>query len=395
MSVTIAVCVLGWIAGWLLLGRVRPASDLTRTEQPARTRRAGLRGVTVIVPARNEATNITGLLEGLCDPDQPASPPDLIIVVDDHSTDDTAALARRYQGVEVVAAPPLPDRWTGKSWACSTGAQHRAHTAPPQPPGASEALPADEPEDVLVFLDADVRLDRAALAQVVARRDAHGGLVSVQPWHRTRRWYEQLSCLFNVVAVMGTAAGARSGPTGAFGPVLVTSRADYDRIGGHATVRSQVVEDLAIAQRYLDADLPVQVFRGGETIQFRMYPGGLRQLVEGWTKNFATGAGSTRMLRLAATVWWITCLSTAAFALEDAVRGDLPVGVGISLYLAFVVQLLVMFRQVGSFGVLTAALYPIPLVFFLLVFLRSLWRTHVRHNVTWRGRAVSTAPDRG
>jgi 4,4'-diaponeurosporenoate glycosyltransferase len=395
VSVTIAVCALGWIAGWLLLGRVRPASDLAGTEPHTGTRRAGLRGVTVIVPARNEAMNITGLLEGLCDPDDPTSPPDRIIVVDDHSSDDTATLARRYQGVEVVAAPPLPDRWTGKSWACSTGAQHRAHTAPIEPPGPTEALPADAPEDVLVFLDADVRLDRAALAQVVARRDAHGGLVSVQPWHRTRRWYEQLSSLFNVVAVMGTAAGARSGPTGAFGPVLVTSRADYDRIGGHATVRSQVVEDLAIAQRYLDAALPVQVFRGGETIQFRMYPGGLRQLVEGWTKNFAAGAGSTRMLRLAATVLWITCLGSAAFALEDAVRGDLPVGVGISLYLAFVVQLLVMFRQVGSFGVLTAALYPIPLVFFVLVFIRSLWRTHVRHNVTWRGRAVSTAPDRG
>lgn len=391
MSVTIAVCALGWIAGWLLLGRVRPVSELARTEPSTVTRRVGLQGVTVVVPARNEATNITGLLEGLCNPHDPTSPPDRILVVDDHSTDDTATLARQYQGVEVIAAPPLPDRWTGKSWACSTGAQHRAHTVPEAPLRS----PGTPPEDVLVFLDADVRLDRAAVAEVVAVRDAHGGLVSVQPWHRTVRWYEQLSCLFNVVAVMGTAAGARSGPTGAFGPVLVSSRADYDRIGGHATVRSEVVEDLAIAQRYLDSGLPVRVFRGGDTIQFRMYPGGLRQLVEGWTKNFAAGAGSTGMLRLAATVWWITCLGSAAFALEDAVRGDLPVGVGVSLYLAFVVQLLMMFRQVGSFGVLTAALYPIPLVFFLLIFIRSLWRTHVRHNVTWRGRAVSTAPDRG
>jgi 4,4'-diaponeurosporenoate glycosyltransferase len=53
-----------------------------------------------------------------------------------------------------------------------------------------------------------------------------------------------------------------------------------------------------------------------------------------------------------------------------------------------------MFRQIGRFGPLTAALYPIPLTFFIVVFVRSLWRTHVRRSVEWRGRTVSTSPGR-
>ena len=284
------------------------------------------------------------MLAGLCDPLDPTTPPDRIIVVDDDSSDRTAALAAAHDGVEVVPAPPLPESWTGKSWACHSGLQ--------QVPQRSAEHGG--PDDVVVFLDADVRLTRAALARVVAERDEHGGLVSVQPWHETERPYEQLSCLFNVLAVMGTAMGSRGGATGAFGPVLVTSRADYEAVGGHGSVRSEVVEDLALAQRYRDAGLPVEVVEGRRDIRFRMYPGGLRQLTEGWTKNFA----------------------------------------GVALYLAFATQLWVMFRQVGRFGPVTALLFPVPLVFFIAVFVRSLWRTHVRHSVTWRGRAVSTLVDR-
>jgi 4,4'-diaponeurosporenoate glycosyltransferase len=383
VSVTVVVCVLGWVAGWLVLGRPRAVRDLPTADGGSGTRE-GLRGVSIVVPARDEAANIAHLLAGLCDPLDPTPPPDRIVVVDDHSEDRTAEIARAHPGVEVVAAPPLPERWTGKSWACDTGA--RATAEPDRNGGVAP---------VLAFLDADVRLSRSALARVVAERDRVGGLVSVQPWHETERMYEQLSCLFNVLAVMGTAVGSPRGATGAFGPVLVTSRVDYDTIGGHAAVRADVVEDLALAQRFRDLQRPVTVLGGGREIRFRMYPGGLRQLAEGWTKNFAVGAGATRPLRLAAIVLWVTCLGSAAFALDDSLRGQLPLATGVVLYLAFVAQLWAMFRRVGSFGVLTALLYPVVLVWFVGIFVRSLWRTHVRHSVTWRGRAVSTVADRG
>lgn len=387
MSVSVVVCVLGWFAGWLALGRPRTVASL-RAERPGA--RNGLSGVSVVIPARDEEATIGELLGGLCDVADPTPGPDRIVVVDDHSTDRTAEVADAHPGVEVVTAPPLPDHWNGKSWACHSGVRHLDRG-----PVASPAGDTGGADEVMVFLDADVRLTRDALAEVVAERDRRGGLVSVQPWHETERWYEQLSCLFNVLAVMGTAMGSRRGPTGAFGPVLVTSRGDYDAVGGHGSVRDEVVEDLALARRFRDSDLPVEVLEGGREIRFRMYPGGVRQLMEGWTKNFALGAGSTRLARLAAIVLWVTCLGSAAFALRDSLQGRLPLVTGVVVYLAFVAQLTLMFRQVGRFAALTAAAYPVVLVFFMAVFVRSLWRTHVRHSVTWRGRSVPTVPDRG
>lgn len=361
MSVTLIVCAVGWALGWLLMGRGRRVGDENAPE-------GVVPAYTVVIPARDEAASLPNLLRGLRTGETGAP---RVIVVDDHSEDGTAHLAAGFPGVEVVPAPPLPHGWTGKSWACHTG-----------------ALMVDT--DMVAFLDADVRADRAALDRVVAHGARSGGLVSVQPWHETERSYEQLSAMFNVVAVMGTAMGSRRGTTGAFGPVVVSAMADYRAVGGHEAVAPEVVEDLALARCYREHGFPVEILAGGRQVRFRMYPGGLRQLVEGWTKNVATGAGSTRPVRLTGVVWWITALGTAALALLDAVTRDIPVVVGTGLYLAFAAQLSVMFARVGRFGPATALVYPVPLLVFLAVFLRSLWRTLVRHSVTWRGRLVPT-----
>lgn len=375
MSLTYWVCCAGWLAGWWAFGRPTP---LTRVD-PRLERLPGARGATtVVVPARNETASLGGLLSDL-HRESRDDPGMRVLVVDDSSDDDTAAIARRAPGVELVEAPPLPPGWAGKCWAVDRGVAATEHPA--------DSAPAAH--DLLVLLDADVRLHPDALD---ALRDEHrrsGGLVSVQPWHRTERPYEQLSALFNVIALMGTGAGS-STPSGAFGPVLVTSRAAYDAVGGHAAVRGEVVEDLALAERYRDAGRPVSVHTGGDLISFRMYPTGLTDLLDGWTKNFASGAGATPPVRLAAIVLWIAAMGSAAIAVVDAARGRTSATLAVAAYLLVVAQLVAMFRRVGRFGVWTAVLYPVLLVVFVGVFVRSLWRTHVRRSVTWRGRMIAT-----
>jgi 4,4'-diaponeurosporenoate glycosyltransferase len=239
-----------------------------------------------------------------------------------------------------------------------------------------------------VFLDADVRLDDGALDRVLAARNERGGLVSVQPWHTAPRAYERLSALFNVIALMGIGAGSRRRPTGAFGPLMVTSRADYEDAGGHAAVHDQVVEDVALAQAYRAADKSVEVLAGERSVRFRMYPDGPRSMLQGWTKNFVTGAGATAPLRLGAIVVWVTSLGASLGVLFDGLSGDVPVGVFPPVYALFVAQLVWMFRRTGSFGLRTALVYPLLMAFFAVVFARSAWRTYVRRSVTWRGRAV-------
>ena len=286
MTTTITICVAGWLLGWLVLGRARRVGRLA---EPALGPAPG--DCTIIIPARNEEGSIGLLLGDLrADPGLDAC---RILVVDDDSDDDTVSIAASHPSVEVLATAPLPPTWTGKSWACQRGVD----------------VASDAPEHTLVFLDADVRPAPGSLTRLIEHRRVAHGLVSAQPWHLAERPAEQLSCLFNVIAVMGAGSGSGDRATGAFGPVMVTSRGDYERAGGHSAVRDEVVEDLALAGRYRSSGQPVSVFQGGPELSYRMYPEGLGQLLEGWTKNFAVGAVSTPLLRLLAIVVWVTALA--------------------------------------------------------------------------------------
>ena len=121
------------------------------------------------------------------------------------------------------------------------------------------------------------------------------------------RAYERLSAMFNIIGFMGVGAASPARDAvarGAFGPVMVTSRADYDLVGGHASVRGEIVEDIALARRYRSASLAVHAFGGGRLARFRMYPDGLGQLLEGWSKNIATGASTVPFGRLALIGFW-------------------------------------------------------------------------------------------
>ena len=363
MSTTIAICAVGWLAGWWAFGRPRRVESL---EEVSSLDGVAAQLLTIVIPARNEVRSLSGLLDDL-ERQRPLL--SRVVVVDDHSTDGTVALARTYEFVEVVEAEDLPEGWTGKSWACWSGAEVATG-------------------DTLIFLDADVRLDPGMLDRLVVERDRRGGLISVQPWHVTAQPYEQLSALFNVIALMGVGVGGRSRPAAAFGPVLVTSRDDYELVGGHRAVRHEVAEDVALGRRYRSADREVTVLTGSAGIRYRMYPGGIRQLVQGWTRSMAAGAGATPPVRLVATAAWIAGMGSAAVALVDGVSSRGSLVVGVVLYLLFVAQLHRLFDQVGAFGIVTAALYPVLVVAFLAVFTRSMWRTHVRHSVRWRGRLI-------
>lgn len=307
------------------------------------------------MPARNEADNLTRLLPSLAGLDAD------VVVVDDASTDGTAEVAQA-RGARVVDPGLLPDGWTGKAWACAAGAR-----------GATG--------DRLVFLDADVVVEPGGLDRVLAEHDAAGGLLSVQPWHAVERPYEQLSAFFNLIAPMSvdafTPLGRRVRPTGAFGPCLVVDRHAYEASGGHGhpDVRGAVLDDVALARAFPG---PVTLLGGRGSIRFRMYPHGPGQLVEGWTKNFAGGAAGTRPLTLLLVLVWMS-------GLIGAVVDRQPL-----LYAAYVVQLLVLLRRVGRFSPLVALAYPLPLAFFIGVFVRSLVLTYVRRRVGWRGRTIRT-----
>jgi hypothetical protein len=355
-----------WVIGWLLCWRL---PLLPAVPGPASRGR-----VSVVIPARNEAARLPRLLAALSAQVRPA---DEVFVVDDHSDDDTAAVAAAG-GASVIAAPVLPRGWTGKTWACWTGAGQTTG-------------------DVLVFLDADTEPEPELLARLVGAVDGSGdrpGLVSVMPYHRMERQYERLSAFFSVISLMGVgAASARRAAriTGAYGPCLACRRHDYDAVGGHEVVRGAVVDDVALAQRFQACGLPVRVAGGRGAIRFRLYGGGLRDLVEGWSKNFASGAGSTPVGRFLLVFAWVVGVGTAA---QAPVREVVAVfagwsGPGVVLWIGFVafaVQLAVMLRPIGNYT-WASVLFPIPLAAWFVIFFRSIVLT-ARGEVRWKGRVV-------
>jgi 4,4'-diaponeurosporenoate glycosyltransferase len=340
----------GWLAGWFLLWSPRhlPSTVLADLNDPRP-------GISIIIPARNEELALPHLLTPLMGG---IGPQDEVIVVDDHSSDATAAVAAAF-GAQVITPPPLPEGWLGKPHACWVGANAAQR-------------------DYLVFLDADLHPPRDLpdrMADVLGSH--HGQVVSVQPWHTTSDRYEQLSVIFNLVALMGVGRfsllGSRVRSRTAFGPVLALDRVTYDRVGGHAhpAVRSQHTEDIAIAKAVGSAEL----FTGAPDIAFRMYPGGIRDLIRGWTRSLATGARSGPWWALILTASWVASLAGGLF-------------VSPWLYVASAVQLAVLGRRAGNFTIWMAALYPLALLVFLIVFLRSTIKVILRQPVQWKSRQV-------
>jgi 4,4'-diaponeurosporenoate glycosyltransferase len=377
---SVLLFVVGWTVGWLVLWR-------PRSLPPPPGRRSS--SVSVIIPARNEAGSIGAVVAAVhadlavsrgVGPDPGGGPGggqgggpgeggavvgeadqvivvDEVIVVDDHSTDDTAAIAAAA-GAVVVAAPALPTGWAGKAHACHVGAERAAG-------------------DVLVFVDADVIVASGTVGSLVAQVDRHrDGVVSVQPWHRTEGPGEQVSLLFNVVALMGcagfTVGGAHVTTRVAFGPVLACHRSAYVGVGGHAhpEVRGAILEDIALARRFPRSYL----FAGRSSgTSFRMYPNGFRQAIEGWTKGVGIGVDATPWWAVLGVIAWVSSLAGGWITSPWFAVASLA-------------QLAVMAHWVGRFRWWAVVLYPVAIVVFVVIVLRSIWRRRTGRSVTWKGR---------
>ncbi len=319
--------------------------------------------LSIIIPARNEEANLPTLLRSMAL--QTAQPRE-VIVVNDGSTDRTAAVAREL-GATVLEAPPLPDGWRGKPWACHQGA----------------ALASG---DLLLFLDADTWFEPGGLRKILDAYLAGGGVLSVGPYHAVQRPYEELSAFFNLAMTAGMGAftlrGSALFPRGLFGQMLMVNRAAYFRVKGHEAVKDRILENFALARHFQAAGVPLHCYGGKGVLAFRMYPHGLKELVEGWTKAFASGAGGTARPLLALIVAWMCGMF---FALNLLVWQ--PSTASLGLYLLFALQLYAMLRRIGAFRWVTALLYPVPLIFFCAVFAWSATRS--QGPVKWKGRIVN------
>jgi len=343
-----------WLVGFVFFWRLPiPRSSSTLSAYPS---------LSIVIPARNEEANLPTLLRSIFA--QSVQPLE-VIVVNDGSTDRTAAVAHEF-GATVLESQPLPAGWRGKTWACHQGA----------------ALASG---DLFLFLDADTWFEPGGLCKILDTYLVSGGALSVGPYHAVHRPYEQLSAFFNLAMTAGMGAfsllGSALPPRGLFGQMLMVNRADYFRVEGHEAVKDRILENFALSKHFQAAGVPLRCYGGKGVLAFRMYPNGLKELVDGWRKAFASGAGGTARPLLLMIVTWMCGM---VFALN--LLASQPNWPSVGLYLLFALQLYVMLRRIGAFRWYTALFYPVPLVFFFFVFAQSAVRS--RGKVTWKGRIV-------
>lgn len=280
----IILFIIGCISGFVLFTRVCLTNDDAFFIKKHK--------VSVIIPARNEEKNLPFLLESL---KKQTYTPDEIIVVDDFSSDKTGEIARQY-GVKVIQNPPLPAGWTGKNWAVWNGFLNSSG-------------------DILVFLDADMRLAPRALEALIKTREKCAGAISVVPYHRPERFYEKLSLIPYLLGVLAfTSPFERKNPVKSlYGSCIVVSREDYEKINGHYSVRNEVMDDMTLGKRFSEIGIKVENFIGYDLAYFRMYPNGIRSEIEGFSKSAVLGMINLSCSTVALIAVWFIGIFLAEF----------------------------------------------------------------------------------
>lgn len=321
--------------------------------------------ISIIIPARNEEKNISILLKSI---NNQSFKIDEVIVINDHSTDKTKQISQEL-GANVLDAIELPNDWKGKSWACFQGAY--------QSKG-----------DILIFLDSDTEFEKDGLQKLVDTflNFENNTAMSIAPYHKVQKLYEEFSSVFNIVmmgAMNAFTPNRNKVADGLFGQSLILDRDTYFKIGGHEIVKDKVLENVYMAQFLKKEGIDIKCFGGKDTLSFRMYSDGIIDLINGWTKAFASGASRTTFSVLLQIILWLNSGFISIILLFYSFNIFT-----ILLYSFLAIQFYFMLKRIGSFRVTTAMFFPIYYIFYFLVFSKSLYNMKTNKKTNWKERAV-------
>ncbi|MFZ5618537.1 MAG: glycosyltransferase [Pseudomonadota bacterium] len=239
------------LAAWIALAATRLPilTPPPRLRQPAPQRASP--SVAAVIPARNEEETIGAVIRAHFASDYPGAL--AVVIVDDHSTDETAARVIAASGgkMSLIEAPPLPAGWTGKLWAVNAGLAHVSEIAP----NARYVLLADADivfaPDTLRKLVAQAEETGAALTSLMARLDARGfwgGLLIPAFVYFFQKLYP-----FHDANDPGKPLAA------AAGGCMLLRRDALDAIGGVEAIRGRLIDDCALAAAVKKSGRPVWI----------------------------------------------------------------------------------------------------------------------------------------
>jgi hypothetical protein len=326
----------------------------------------GMPRVSVLIPARNEEENIGDACTAIL----ASTGVELeLVVLDDGSTDRTPAILAAIADprLRVAGAPPLPPGWSGKQHACHILSGLARH-------------------ELMVFVDADVRLAPDAVARMAGFMQRHRvGLASGFPRQVTVTWSEQLLLPLIHFLLLGFLpmplmrrrmdAGLGAG----CGQLFITRKQAYQAAGGHAAIRASLHDGITLPRAFRNAGHMTLLFDATRFARCRMYRTA-GQVWEGLCKNATEG-----MAKPAALPIWTVILAGGQVLPLPLLLMDSgwPAGLAVAAGIGTRLLLAWRFRQ----PVLSALLHPAGVASLLVVQWFSLVRAARGGQATWRGRA--------
>ncbi|MGH9794707.1 MAG: glycosyltransferase [Candidatus Acidiferrales bacterium] len=323
------------------------------------------------MPARNEEANIARCVESLAAQEEIGA----IIVVNDESSDGTAAVLRDMSGriprLTVIETGGVPGGWLGKNHAVWLGAQRATG-------------------EWLLFTDADTTHLAGGAAQALKDTQRTGAeLVSYSPEQQTETWRERalvpfvfcrLAQLFPYHAVSDPSSSVAA----ANGQYLMIRRDAYENLGTHAAVKNEVVEDLALARLAKSQGIKIHFARGQGIVSARMYRS-FAAMWEGWSKGLYELVGGTRgafARELMVVFPWapVILLALGGFHVAFPLLGALMLALR---HAGYAIEL-----RRNHYPARRIVYYTPGVLLYCAALVESA-RRHARGRVTWKGREYS------
>src|SRR6202158_4689892 len=329
--------------------------------------------VSVVIPARNEEACLGDCLQSLV---SQAGVSFEIIVVDDHSTDRTREIAQSFPGVRVIDAGPLPQGWTGKNNAVTSGARMANG-------------------EWLLFTDADTVHLPGSLARSLDEARRHGAaLLSYSPEQIMKSLPEKavMPVIFAELAASfrpSRVSNPNSPAAAANGQYILITREAYDAVGGHAAIAGNLLEDVALARAVKRSGRKILFRYGGDAVRTRMYRS-FAQLREGWTKNLALLFPAPVRLALLRFTEFLLIAGGVTSSVTATLRGHIGPAVVSAILAATVFAFLLQRIRKAHFSWEANALALLGLPLFSYLLMRSTL-SYKRGDVRWKGRTYGGA----
>ncbi len=332
--------------------------------------------VDVVIPARNEERNLRGILETLL---EQSLKPSRIVVVDDRSEDWTPKIVEEFAARDprvkrVDGEGPSPG-WTGKTAALVAGV--KVTTAP-----------------WLLFVDADVRLDPQNLQSAVRVCEERGwdGVSLFGRWE-----VPSLRARLLQSVIGGFVRGAHPLPRvndaskpDAFlnGQYLLIRRAGYELLDGWASVKGEVLEDVAFARRAKRRGIRIGMLRAPRLMTVVPYRT-VGEVWDGYLKNFIAGAGGVTKALLAAVVIAVCSVLPFVVLAADLALGSVgarTIAAGAACAAAILYRMAT--ARLFHHPPTDALFHPVANVVFVALILTAAFRRIRRRPATWKGRSI-------